>query len=108
VRPGDVVGRYGGDEFTIMVPGITSLRAIQLATRLTRPAARVFGDDGKPVAFTVSIGIAECKPCHDLPTLLARADVAMYEAKRAGGGSWRIFDDPELPAADVPALTPAS
>ena len=76
VRPGDVVGRYGGD--------------------------------GKPVAFTVSIGIAESTSCHDLPTLLARADVAMYEAKRAGGGGWRIFDGPELPTVDVPTLTPAS
>ena len=91
-----------------MLPGITSPQAIQLATRLTRPAPRVLGRDGKPVAFTVSVGIAECHPYNDLPTLLARADVAMYEAKRAGGGSWRIFDDPELPAADVPALTPAS
>jgi diguanylate cyclase (GGDEF)-like protein len=107
VRPGDVVGRYGGDEFTIMVPGITSLRAIQLATRLTRPTARVLSADGKPVPFTVSIGIAESDPGHDLPTLLTRADAAMYEAKRAGGGGWRIFDDPQLPAADVPALTPA-
>jgi len=108
VRPGDVVGRYGGDEFSIMVPGITSLRAIQLASRLTRPAARVFGGDGKPVAFTVSVGIAESTSCHDLPTLFARADSAMYEAKRAGGGSWRIFDDPELPAVGLPKLTPAS
>jgi diguanylate cyclase (GGDEF)-like protein len=108
VRPGDVVGRYGGDEFTIMVPGITSLRAIQLATRLTRPAARVSGVGGKPVDFTVSVGIAESTMCHDLPTLFARADAAMYEAKRAGGGSWRIFDDPGMPAVGVPALTPAS
>ena len=108
VRPGDVVGRYGGDEFTIMVPGFTSLRAIQIATRLTRPTASVLGTDGKPILFTVSVGIAECAPSHDLPTLLARADAAMYEAKRAGGGSWRIFDDPEMSAADVSALTPAT
>jgi diguanylate cyclase (GGDEF)-like protein len=107
VRPGDIVGRYGGDEFTIMIPGFTSLRAIQLATRLTRPVPRVLGNDGKPVAFTVSVGIAECTSCRDLTSLLARADGAMYEAKRAGGGSWRIFDDPELSAIDVQALTPA-
>jgi GGDEF domain-containing protein len=39
VRPEDIAGRYGGDEFIIMVPGITSLRAIQIAARLTGPPA---------------------------------------------------------------------
>jgi diguanylate cyclase (GGDEF)-like protein len=91
VRPGDIVGRYGGDEFTIMVPGITSLRAVQLAEQLARPVARVLGSDGKPLAYRVSIGIAECLPGGDLPTLLTHADLAMYEAKRAGGSCWRIF-----------------
>jgi predicted signal transduction protein with EAL and GGDEF domain len=93
VRPGDIVGRYGGDEFTIVVPGITSLRATQLADELARPAARVLGRDGKPLAYSVSIGIAECPPRGDLPTLLVHADLAMYEAKRAGGNCWRIFGD---------------
>jgi predicted signal transduction protein with EAL and GGDEF domain len=44
------------------------------------------------VTFTVSVGIAASARCGDLPTLLARADVAMYEAKRAGGACWRVFD----------------
>jgi diguanylate cyclase (GGDEF)-like protein len=93
VRPEDIVGRYGGDEFSIMVPGITSLRAIQLADQLTRSVARVLARDGKPLAYTISIGIAECPPGGDLPTLLMQADLAMYEAKQAGGGRWRIFGD---------------
>jgi diguanylate cyclase (GGDEF)-like protein len=92
VRPDDIVGRYGGDEFIIMVPGITSLRAIQLADQLSRPVSRVFRD-GKPLSYSVSIGIAECPPRGDLSVLLMHADLAMYEAKQAGGGGWRIFGD---------------
>jgi diguanylate cyclase (GGDEF)-like protein len=91
VRPQDIVGRYGGDEFIIMVPGIASLRAIQLADQLTRSVAQVLGRDGKPLTYTTSIGIAECPPGGDLSTLLMHADLAMYEAKQAGGGGWRVF-----------------
>jgi diguanylate cyclase (GGDEF)-like protein len=88
-RPGDIAGRYGGDEFTIMSPGITSVCATRLAGELARPRARVLGRDGKPLAYTLSIGIAECPPGGNLATLLVHADLAMYEAKRAGGNCWR-------------------
>jgi diguanylate cyclase (GGDEF)-like protein len=105
VRVSDIAGRYGGDEFVIMIPGTTSLRAAQVAERLTGPPARVIGSNGKPVAFTVSVGIAESGGGIDLPGLLARADLAMYEAKRTGGGCWHVFADTEqiLPAT-LPGL----
>jgi diguanylate cyclase (GGDEF)-like protein len=111
VRSDDIVGRYGGDEFIIISVGITTLRAVQIADQLARPAARVLGRDGKPLTYTASIGISECQPGWDLPTLLTRADQAMYEAKRAGGGSWRIFDDTMATthaATRQAAATPAS
>jgi diguanylate cyclase (GGDEF)-like protein len=92
VRPDDIVGRYGGDEFIIIILGTTSLRATQIATRLTGPPARTTGSDGKPVTFTVSVGIAATARHDDLESLLARADLAMYEAKRAGGACWHVFD----------------
>jgi diguanylate cyclase (GGDEF)-like protein len=108
VRLNDIAGRYGGDEFIIMIPGTTSLRATQVAAHLTGPPTRVTGSDGKPVTFTVSVGIAESEHCADLPSLLARADRAMYQAKRAGGGCWRVFEGIEqvLPTA-LPRMHPA-
>jgi diguanylate cyclase (GGDEF)-like protein len=93
VRPDDIAGRYGGDEFMMIIPGTTARRATQVAVGLTGPPARVTGSDGTPVSFTVSVGIAESGRCGDLPSLLAHADLAMYEAKRAGGACWRISAD---------------
>jgi diguanylate cyclase (GGDEF)-like protein len=108
LRPDDIVGRYGGDEFIIMVPGITSRRATQIADLLARPPARALGRDGKPLAYTVSIGIAESPADEDLRALLMHADMAMYEAKQAGGGSWRIFRDTAAPDSDRQRTPPAS
>jgi PleD family two-component response regulator len=53
--------------------------------------------DGVLVSFTVSVGVAEFTGSGDLPSLLARADLAMYEAKKAGGACFRISED--LPTA---------
>ena len=93
VRPEDIVGRYGGDEFVIIVPGITSVRAIHLADQLTRRVTDFRGSDGEPLAYRSSVGIAQCPPFDDLTALLIHADRAMYMAKQAGGGSWHIFGD---------------
>lgn len=95
VRPDDIVGRYGGDEFMIMIAGTSSVRAVQIAVRLTEAPTRVTASDGTPVPYTISIGVAESAGCRDLPSLLARADLAMYEAKRAGGGCSRVFEGAE-------------
>jgi diguanylate cyclase (GGDEF)-like protein len=111
VRPDDIVGRYGGDEFIIIITGITSQRATQIAGQLARPAAHVLDRDKKPLTYSASIGITQCPPDCDLPTLLMHADIAMYQAKRAGGGSWRIFTDTTAAteeAAAQAADTPAS
>jgi predicted signal transduction protein with EAL and GGDEF domain len=86
-----------------MIPGTTTLRATQIAARLTGPPTRVTGSDGTPVSFTASIGIAESARCGDLPSLLTRADTAMYQAKRGGGACWRAFDGHHTGAGSGPA-----
>ena len=50
MRPEDIVGRFGGDEFIIIVPGITSVRAIHLADQLTSRGTDFHGGDGKRLA----------------------------------------------------------
>jgi hypothetical protein len=108
LRPDDTVGRYGGDEFAMMVPGMTSRRAIQIAEQLVRPPTHVLGRDSRPLAYTVSIGIAECTADGDLPSLLTHADLAMYEAKQAGGGGWHIFRATAGPDEDRQRTPPTS
>jgi diguanylate cyclase (GGDEF)-like protein len=84
VRAGDVVGRIGGEEFLLVMPGAASDAAMMVAERL-RMAIQLSGlrhADGAPV--TGSIGIATANVGDTPETLLARADGALYEAKRTG------------------------
>ena len=91
MRPDDIVGRNGGDEFVIVIPQATSQRAAQIPARLTGLLTRLTSRDGTSTAFTVSVGVAESGGSGDLPSLLANADIAMYDAKKAGGACFRIF-----------------
>jgi diguanylate cyclase (GGDEF)-like protein len=88
VRDGDVVARWGGDEFVALMPGIATeemgaRRARQLAEQLCGLAR--LDSVPEPVRASVSVGIA-ISPTHgtDLDTLVESADQAMYEAKRGG------------------------
>jgi len=93
-RPADLLARLGGDEFALWLDGSDELTAAERAERLrvSYPAELAHLTAGDPVGMTVSIGIA-CRPGgsgEDLEALLQRADQAMYEAKRRGGGQWRV------------------
>src|ERR1700722_15983862 len=66
VRREDIVGRYGGDEFIIIVPGISSLRAIHLADQLTHRVTEFRGGDGERLAYHKGIGLPGLTPYEDL------------------------------------------
>jgi len=82
LRRSDVLGRFGGEEFVVLLPDSTADQAVQLAGRLLQAAA--MSDSQLPV-ITVSIGVSEWRPTDESAfQLLERADHALYEAKMAG------------------------
>jgi diguanylate cyclase (GGDEF)-like protein len=96
LTPADLIARLGGDEFAIVLPNADADQALRVAHSMLR-VERPFLIDGHPLEVTASIGIAVF-PQHgaDAETLLRRADVAMYLAKRSGNSYalYRPEDDP--------------
>ena len=87
IRKTDSVGRYGGEEFFILMPEIDLKTAILSAERLRMTvAAHPFKlSDGRELSVSCSIGIAMYMPQQDdLDKLLLRADQALYRAKHQG------------------------
>jgi diguanylate cyclase (GGDEF)-like protein len=84
LRGDDVICRYGGEEFAVLLPDTTTDLANQVAARLHDAVVRssVHTDAGD-LTVTVSVGVARPQP-GELQTLLTTADGALYEAKRAG------------------------
>lgn len=84
LRRVDRVGRWGGEEFLVVLPATTGEGARQAAERLRACIADIRLDDLPAVRLTVSVGVATLLPDEDADRLVARADDAMYAAKRAG------------------------
>jgi diguanylate cyclase (GGDEF)-like protein len=86
VRAGDVLGRFGGEEFVALLPGVGQEQACWIAERL-RERVRVIAIPslGAAATVTVSIGVAELgRDGNELFELLAAADAALYRAKHSG------------------------
>lgn len=88
VREHDVVGRYGGEEFLILLPHTDAQAVNTVAERLralVESSTQVLSDQGETVRFTVSIGVAtQTDKAESLARLIALADNALYQAKAEG------------------------
>ena len=102
LRGMDALGRFSGNGFLMVLPHTTAMQSVAVAERLNCVV------QGVPIAGTrgfhsLSIGLTEASPEDDVITLIARADGALFHARRAGRNCWeaslpsRTFED--LPAA---------
>jgi diguanylate cyclase (GGDEF)-like protein len=86
LRDYDVTGRFGGEEFVVLLPGADTVEACRVAERLRNRVRRlaVAAEDGT-VTVTISVGVALFRTHgQDLIELLASADLALYRAKESG------------------------
>jgi diguanylate cyclase (GGDEF)-like protein len=84
-RAVDLIGRYGGEEFVILLPETNLESARIVAERLRQSITKdPFTTDSGPLRITISIGVAEAINSDTLNTLIERADSALFDAKRAG------------------------
>jgi diguanylate cyclase (GGDEF)-like protein len=96
IRHPDVVGRYGGEEFLILLPSSDSNAAAEQAMRLCkhmRETTVPVHHSEEAISITVSIGVAQFRNGVDTwETLLKRADNALYEAKNNGRDRWVVVE----------------
>lgn len=80
-----LLGRWGGEEFVLLLPAVALAEAQALAeqvrVRLARSPVQVSGQN---IAITTSVGLAQAREDHDLDQLVAEADAALYQAKAGG------------------------
>jgi len=84
LREQDVIGRFGGEEFVVALPGADRLHAARVAERIRARLQALAAEDPADAMRTVSIGAATLNDGETTSALLKRADKAMYAAKAAG------------------------
>jgi diguanylate cyclase (GGDEF)-like protein/PAS domain S-box-containing protein len=92
---GNQIARFGGDEFLVLVNDIQAPEDVQrIANRVLEVLSQPYEIQGREMHSTASIGIVTSDQClEDAETIIRNADVAMYEAKRAGRARSVFFND---------------
>jgi diguanylate cyclase (GGDEF)-like protein/PAS domain S-box-containing protein len=93
LREIDLVARLGGDEFTVIAEGLKdSGDAVAIADKVIATMRDPIDVDGRALSASTSIGLALYREGDTAPTLMQRADKAMYQAKRAGRARYRLAE----------------
>ena len=104
VRAQDLVSRHGGEEFVIALPGCTAESVREICDALNARLEAAITVAGLP-RFTASFGVVEAGPQEDFPDVLARADAALFQAKRDGRDQV-VVHDAAGNATTAPARSP--
>ena len=109
LRPGDFVGRFGGEEFVVMLAGSDLEQARHAAERIRAHVAELSVEASnrhEPVRVTISIGAAAFRESgHSVHELLDAADTALYEAKHAGRNCVRVAEGSRQQVLDLTGET---
>ena len=84
-RPEDIVSRYGGEEFVILLPNTDLEEAVHILSRIRRNLTKKFFlHENKRLLITFSAGVAQLRPGESQESIFKRADEALYRAKKGG------------------------
>ena len=103
VRESDVVGRFGGEEFILLLKNTEQAQAVNIAERCLKSIEKIelYTDQQQAIAMTASFGIAISDPSIRPQQLLTNADQALYAAKAAGRNCIRCYADVNLSASEM-------
>ncbi|MCU1253286.1 MAG: hypothetical protein JWQ49_6315 [Edaphobacter sp.] len=108
LRPHDLLGRFGGDEFLLILPHTSSSEAFTVSSRIEQ-SVRELSIPGEAIPLTISIGLTQATSGEIAGPLLARADKALYNAKNAGRNCCRVLlHETALKEDPQPIILPAS
>lgn len=95
IRPYDLLGRYGGEEFLFVSPGCEEKNALNVAERVRRAvSAREIECEEKKLSVTLSMGVAIYRGAEDADAIIPGADAALYQAKHRGRNRVELFTRP--------------